>query len=99
VKSPIPIDFRRDNAVRRGFAIEDEPARDSDSFLKAVSLTRVLNYLSASTDFSLIRDPRTGAVVTVLRQRATGKLVSLCRLDDLLEMLEQAPAPGNGLGK
>jgi hypothetical protein len=92
VKNPIPIDVHRDKAEGREFATEEGLARDSEAFLKAVSLTRALNHLSASIDFSLVRDPRTGAAVTVLRQRATGKLVNLCSLDDLLDALDSVPA-------
>ena len=65
--------------------------KELDALLKAVSVARALNDLSPSNDFSVIRDPRTGAVVIAIRRRASGELIDLCPPDDVFDMLEHLP--------
>jgi hypothetical protein len=70
--------------------------QELDHLLKAVSVVRALNDLKPANDFSVIRDPRTCAVVIAIRERDTGELVDLCSPDALLETLEYLPGQWQG---
>jgi hypothetical protein len=70
--------------------------QELDSLLRAVSVVRALNDLKPTNDFSVIRDPRTCAVVIAVRQRATGELIDLCSPDALLDTLEHLPGQWAG---
>jgi hypothetical protein len=71
--------------------------KELDAVIKAVSVARSLNDLSPANEFSVIRDPRTGAVIIVVRARATGELINLCPPDAVLDILEHLPGQWKGL--
>lgn len=70
--------------------------QELDNLLKAVSVVKALNDLKPANDFSVIRDPRTCAVVIAVRQRTTGELIDLCPPNALLDMLEHLPGQWKG---
>lgn len=73
------------------------PSNELDTLFRAVSVARALNDLSPANDFSVIRDPRTCAVVIAVRYRATGELLDLCPPDALLDILEHLPGRWKGM--
>jgi hypothetical protein len=76
------------------------PIADKDglqTFLKALSVARGLNHLIPEHEFTVMRDPRTKAVVVAIRYRSTGELIDVRPPDTMLDMLEHLPGRWRGL--
>ena len=69
--------------------------RGPDAYYKAVAIAGALSNLIPANEFLVIRDPRTGVPVTVVRHRATAKLIDICMPDHLIDILEYLPGQWN----
>jgi hypothetical protein len=70
---------------------------ERDAFFRAVTVARALSNLIPANEFLVIRDPRTGVPVTVVRYRGTAELIDICLPDHLIDILKYLPGQGNSL--